>query len=112
MAARTEAVTIMNLGHKWTWFLDDVTFKAARSKEPKIVIFKNVNLKHTTQNKKERNCTQFKTRAFSLIMEINFISFPLRSSPLFISHLQLGFSGPFHSFQELVRQRKMLLREK
>ena len=39
MAARMEAVTIMNLGHKGTWFLDDVTFKAARSKQPNIIIF-------------------------------------------------------------------------
>lgn len=27
MAARTETVTLMNLGHKWTWLLNEVTFK-------------------------------------------------------------------------------------
>lgn len=49
MAARIEDVTIMNLGYKWIWFLDDVTFKEIHSKQPNLINFKNFNLKHATQ---------------------------------------------------------------
>lgn len=84
----------VNLGPKWVWLLADVTFKETHLKQPKTII-KNFNLKHATQNRQKANShTQFKMCIFSFPMEINFISFPLSSSPLFISHPQ-SFLCPF-----------------
>lgn len=40
MAARTEAETNVNLGPKWIWLRDDVTFKETHLKQPKTIIKK------------------------------------------------------------------------
>lgn len=91
MAARTEAETNVNLGPKWIWLLDDVTFKETHL-NTKIIIIKIFILKMQLKKQTKANsCTQFKMCNLFFPMEINFI-FSLSLSPSSSPTLRVFFA--------------------